>query len=229
MSKTIIVAGYGPGISHAVAEKFGAAGHSVALVARNASKLAEGVKALESKRITAAAFPTDLSDPAKVQAMVRAARAKLGPIAVLHWNAAALVAGDLLTAPLEEVRTLFELNIVGLLAGIRESLSDLKASKTSSVLVTNGGFGLSADGVDGYAVKTNNMGLGVANAAKHKVMRLLTKRLATEGVFAGELMVLSTVKGTPWDRGDSKLTAAEVAEKFWQMHQEHKESLLQIG
>ena len=36
MSKTIVVVGFGPGISTAVAEKFGAGGFSVALVARNA-------------------------------------------------------------------------------------------------------------------------------------------------------------------------------------------------
>jgi NAD(P)-dependent dehydrogenase (short-subunit alcohol dehydrogenase family) len=35
MSKTIVVVGFGPGISIAVAEKFGAAGFSFALVARN--------------------------------------------------------------------------------------------------------------------------------------------------------------------------------------------------
>jgi NAD(P)-dependent dehydrogenase (short-subunit alcohol dehydrogenase family) len=34
MGKTIVVVGYGPGISSGVAEKFGASGFSVALVAR---------------------------------------------------------------------------------------------------------------------------------------------------------------------------------------------------
>ncbi|HEX7670382.1 MAG TPA: hypothetical protein VF395_12390 [Polyangiaceae bacterium] len=38
MAKTIVVCGYGPGISSAVAEKFGAEGFSVALAARNASQ-----------------------------------------------------------------------------------------------------------------------------------------------------------------------------------------------
>ena len=32
MSKTIVIVGYGPGVSSAVARKFGAAGFSVALV-----------------------------------------------------------------------------------------------------------------------------------------------------------------------------------------------------
>ena len=44
MSKTIVVVGFGPGISTAVADKFGAEGFSVALVARNEARLAAGRK-----------------------------------------------------------------------------------------------------------------------------------------------------------------------------------------
>ena len=51
MSTTIVVCGFGPGISTAVAEKFGREGFSVALVARRKEKLDEGVKALEAKGI----------------------------------------------------------------------------------------------------------------------------------------------------------------------------------
>jgi NADP-dependent 3-hydroxy acid dehydrogenase YdfG len=64
MSKIILVAGYGPGISKAVAQKFGAEGFTVALVARRADKLAAGVKALEDAGVKAAAFPANLGDPA---------------------------------------------------------------------------------------------------------------------------------------------------------------------
>ena len=63
MAKTVIVAGYGTGISKAVAEKFGAEGFSVALVARNADRLAKGVTELQGKGIKAAAFTADLGDP----------------------------------------------------------------------------------------------------------------------------------------------------------------------
>ena len=86
MTKTILVCGYGPGISNAVAERFGVEGFSVALVARSADRLAAGVKALEAKGIRAAGFPTDLSDPASVRALVSNVRETLGPITVLEWS-----------------------------------------------------------------------------------------------------------------------------------------------
>ncbi|HEY8077067.1 MAG TPA: SDR family NAD(P)-dependent oxidoreductase, partial [Labilithrix sp.] len=87
MAKTIIVAGYGPGISAAVAERFGAEGFQVALVARNAERLAAGVKALEAKGVKAASFTAELGDPESVRAMVEKVRATLGSITVLEWTA----------------------------------------------------------------------------------------------------------------------------------------------
>ncbi len=39
MAKTIIIGGYGTGISKAIAKKFGAEGFSLALVARNPDKV----------------------------------------------------------------------------------------------------------------------------------------------------------------------------------------------
>jgi len=80
MTKTLIVCGYGPGISTSVAEKFGAEGFSIALVARNAEKLQNGVKALEAKGIKAAAITADLTNPTDARAVVAKARGALGPI-----------------------------------------------------------------------------------------------------------------------------------------------------
>ena len=68
MSKTIVVVGFGPGSSNAVAEKFGAEGFSVALVARSQERLDAGVKALEAKGVAAAAFTADAGDPASIGA-----------------------------------------------------------------------------------------------------------------------------------------------------------------
>lgn len=229
MAKTIIVAGYGPGISHAVAEKFGAAGFSIALVARNAGKLEKGVQALTAKGFTARAFPADVGDISAIRNVVQQARAALGPIIVLHWNAASPVAGDLLSASPEELETVFGVGVIGLVAAIQESLPDLRQKPEAAVLVTNGGFGLFADAVDAIAVQSKSMGLSVANAAKHKASRVLAKRLEIEGVYLGEVMVLGTVKGTGWDRGQATLEASTIAERFWQLYQSRKEHFVQVG
>ena len=98
MSKTLLIAGYGPGISAAVAEKFGSEGFQIALVARDGDKLAAAVKALGAKKIRAAAFPADLADLAAVAALIPRVREALGPITAIEWTAYANGAGDLLAA-----------------------------------------------------------------------------------------------------------------------------------
>jgi len=220
MSKTILVVGFGPGISTAVAEKFGAACFSVALVARNEEKLAAGVKALKAKGIHAAAFAADANDPAAIRAVVKKAREALGPITVLEWTAyGGADAGDLLSADTTAIRGVFDVAIVGLLAAVQEALPDLKASKEGAVLVTNGAFGDVNPQVDAYAVGSKAMGLALANAAKHKLVGLLSERLKADGVFVGEVMVAGMVKGTPWDNGSATIEASQIAGEFWKLYQ----------
>ena len=214
MAKTILVCGYGPGISKAVADKFGAEGFSVALVARNASRLAEGVKALESRGVKAAAFPADLADPKAVKAMVEKARASLGSISVVEWTAYAGGAGNLLEADAAAIHAVIDVAITGLCATVQAALPDLKKER-GAVLVTNGGFGRLDPQADAAAVKFDSMGLALANAAKHKLVRMLAEKLKPEGVYVGEVMVLGTVKGTAWDNGQATIDPSKIADQFW--------------
>ena len=218
MSKTIIVCGYGPGISDAVAKKFGAEGFSVALVARSADKLAAGVAALEAKGVKAAAFPADLGDPKAVKAMVAKVRATLGPVTVLHWNAYAGVAGDLTTASADDLRATFDVAVTGLVAAVQEALPDLKKEKNAAVLVTGGGFAFYDPKVDAMAAQYGAMGLAVAKAAQHKLVGLLGAKLAADGIYVGEVVVLGMVKGTAFDAGNATLEPSTIGNKFWEIY-----------
>jgi NAD(P)-dependent dehydrogenase (short-subunit alcohol dehydrogenase family) len=225
MAKTIVVAGYGPGISAAVAEKFGAEGFQVALVGRSADKLAAGVKVLVAKGVKAAAFPADLGDPAAVRGMVEKVRAGLGPVSVIEWTAYSPgnVAGDLLAASDAEVRSVFDVAIGGLVAVLQAALPDLRSEK-GAVLVTNGGAGFVDPAMDSVCVQYGMMGLGLANAAKHKLVGLLAKKLEADGIYVAEIMVAGTIKGTPFDRGQSPaIEGKTVAEKYWELYTARKD------
>jgi NADP-dependent 3-hydroxy acid dehydrogenase YdfG len=229
MGKTIVVVGYGPGISTAVAEKFGAAGFSVALVARNAERLAAGVEALKAKGTTASAFQADASDPVSIRGAVAKARGALGPIDVIQWNAyGGAEAGDLTTADLTAVRAVFDVAVVGLLAAVQEALPDLKAQK-GAVLVTNGAFGELNPQMDAYAASLKAMGLALANAAKQKLVGLLSERLKEDGVYVGEVTVAGTIKGSAWDHGSANLDGATIANKFWDLYQARKDVRARIS
>lgn len=228
MSKTIVVVGFGPGISTAVAEKFGAEGFHVGLVARNRERLAAGVAALKDKGIDAAAFPADASDPVAIRAGIAKARAALGAISAIHWNAyGSAEAGDLLAAEPAQVRGAFDVAIVGLLAAVQEALADLKETK-GAILVTNGAFGELTPQMDELASKLKTMGLALANAAKHKLVGLLAQRLKADGIYVGEVMVAGIIKGTAWDTGNTGIEAAKVADAFWKLFQARGENYARV-
>lgn len=229
MARTIVVCGYGPGISDGVARRFGAEGFRVALVARGEEKLERGASALREAGIEARGFPCDLGDPEAVRAMIAAVREALGPITVVHWNAYAGLAGDVLSAEPEALRTVYDVGVTGLVVAVQEALPDLKAQDGAAVLLTGGGFAFYDPKVDAMAVQYRAMGLAIAKAAQHKLAGLLHARLATEGVFVGEVIVLGMVKGTAFDSGHASLEPSAIGAKFWELYRARSAPSTQIA
>jgi NAD(P)-dependent dehydrogenase (short-subunit alcohol dehydrogenase family) len=231
MPKTILVVGFGPGVSTAVAERFGAAGYAVALVGRTQTKLAAGVEALKVKGLTAAAFPADAADPAAMRAVVDKARAALGPIGVIHWNAfSGHGVQDLMTVDPAALAGLFDVALVGLVAAVQAALPDLKAAGDGAVLVTNGAFGELDPMIDGLALALKEMGVPLGNAAKAKLVGLLSARLKGEGVYVGEVTIAGVVRGTGYDGAAMPtIDPAIIAEAFWTLFKARDETRARVG
>lgn len=228
-SKTILIAGYGPGISEGVARKFGQEGFSVALVARNREKVEKAAQSLSDAKIKAQGFAADLGDPAAVAKLIGDVRSSLGPVTVLHWNAYAGGGGDLLQATANELHAVFDVSVTGLIVAVQKVLPDLKAAgKDGALLVTGGGFAFYDPGADAAAVQYNSMGLAIAKAAQHKTVGLLTQKLQGEGVYVGEVVVTGLVKGTAFDFGSANLEGSQVAEKFWGLYRGRSETSVVI-
>ena len=68
------------------ARRFGAAGHTVALIARRAGRLAELTAVLSREGIEAHAFPADVLDRASLSAALQEAADVLGPIEILQFS-----------------------------------------------------------------------------------------------------------------------------------------------
>jgi NADP-dependent 3-hydroxy acid dehydrogenase YdfG len=219
MAKTIVVCGYGAGISHAVARKFGSAGFQVALVARDAQKLEQAAKAFAESGVVARGFPCDLSDSSAIASLIASVRSAFGPITVLHWNAHASLAGDLTRCDVSELRTVLDLGVISLVTAVQLALPDMRGSKDApAVLVTGGGYALYNPQIDQAAAKFGGMGLSIAKAAQHKLTGVLHQKLKDEGIYVGEVTVLGLVKGTAHDRGNATIEPAAVAERFWELY-----------
>ncbi len=80
MTRTAVIAGVGPGLGRSIAERFIEEGCQVGLFARSEEYL-EGLSAELGEN--ALAVPTDITDPAAVEAGFEAVRSAFGPVDVL--------------------------------------------------------------------------------------------------------------------------------------------------
>jgi short-subunit dehydrogenase len=230
MAKTIVISGYGPGISSAVATKFGSEGFQVALVARDAKKLEAAAKSLAASGVTARAFPCDLSDNSALAPLIASVRAAFGPITVLHWNAYAPLAGDITTSDVSELRTVLDVGVINLVTTIQLALPDMRGSSDApAILVTGGGFALYNPQIDQAAAKFGSMGLAISKAAQHKLVGVLHQKLKDDGIYVGEVTVLGLVKGTTHDRGNATVEPSAIAERFWEMYRARSEPWTNVG
>lgn len=225
---TLIVCGHGPGISDAVARRFGKAGYPVAIVARNGDRIAEVARGLNADGIKAAAFPCDLTDADAVQKLVGAVRDRLGPIGIVHWNVYTPGAGDLTTGSPHELRLVIDAAVIGLVAAVQSALPDLKAQR-GAVLVTGGVLGNLDPKVEAMAVSWRAMGLAISKAAQRKTVALLNQRLAADGVYVGEVVVAAGVKGTAFDQGQATLEPSVVADRFWEINERRDQVTVMQG
>ena len=164
-----------------------------------------------------------------MRALVSKVRETLGPITVLEWSAYSAGAGDLLAADPAAIRGTLDMAVTNLVTVVQAALPDLKAQKDGSILVINGGLGYFDAKLDAVAVQWNTMGLSVANAAKHKLVGLLAKKLQSDGVYVGEAMVLGSIKGAAFDNGTATIAASTVAAKLWDLNRARTNVVVEIS
>jgi NAD(P)-dependent dehydrogenase (short-subunit alcohol dehydrogenase family) len=76
---TFALIGAGPGLGLAAARRFGTAGHTVALIARNTQHLDDLTAELSRDGVDARGFAADVLDSESLTAALRAAAHTLGP------------------------------------------------------------------------------------------------------------------------------------------------------
>ncbi|KAJ3107030.1 hypothetical protein HDU97_004999 [Phlyctochytrium planicorne] len=199
--KVLVVAGYGPGISHNVALRFGGQGYKVALLSRTQSKLDEAAKAFNANGIIAKGFAVDLAKADKVSLVIASIRSQFGPIAMIHWNAYGPSTG-IFDATAENLQTSFNLSTTSLVIAAKEAFEDLKAAK-GSILVTGGGLGIESDSSVSAALQFHAVSLAIAKSAQRKATSLLSESFKPHGIYTGMVAVNGIVKGPGIEYGIS--------------------------
>lgn len=113
--KVIIITGASEGIGAATAQLFARRGAKLALVARSEEKL----RALASACSEALVVPTDMRDEQAIRAMVSRVEQHYGRIDVLINNAGQGMHVPVEQADLQQLRSIFDLNVIGPLAAMQ--------------------------------------------------------------------------------------------------------------
>lgn len=116
--KVVCVTGAGRGLGRALAERFAAEGASLVLGARSMAEIDDLARALGR----AIAVQTDVRVPEDVVKLVDAAVAEFGQLDVMVNNAGVAVYGPLIDASVDDMRTMLDTNVLGLMVGSQAAL-----------------------------------------------------------------------------------------------------------
>jgi NAD(P)-dependent dehydrogenase (short-subunit alcohol dehydrogenase family) len=164
-----LVTGGGRGIGRAVAAALTAAGAAVTVLGRQQAALDDAVAAGHAAGVIVA----DVTDPAAIEAGVKAAEAARGPFDILVANAGAAETAPFGKTQPEQFRRLFELNVLGIVNCAQVLLPGMVARKFGRVVAV-----ASTAGLKGYGYVSAYV------ASKHAVVGLV-RSLAVETAKSG--------------------------------------------
>jgi len=124
----VVITGASSGIGEAIARKLSAAGHPLLLVARRVEKLeALGLPNTICEKV-------DVTDRTVFEAAVKKAEAEFGPVDCLINNAGVMLLGQVSEQDANEWKTMYDVNVLGLLNGMQVVLSSMKERNTGTVV-----------------------------------------------------------------------------------------------
>ncbi|MFA0998730.1 MULTISPECIES: SDR family NAD(P)-dependent oxidoreductase [Pseudomonas syringae group] len=139
MSRTIVLFGAGSGLGAAVARKYGLDGYNVVLVGRHISSLQSLVTNLKAQGVGATTFIADLSMPEQAAAIAKTIINTVSSIDIVYYGPNQADGFFPATAlNLEKAQHFTNLYFLSLVAVINEVLPQMRASKSGSILVSQG-------------------------------------------------------------------------------------------
>jgi len=164
--KTAFVTGGASGIGLALGRAFAEAGMKVMLADIEADALAAAVKSLHDFGPNIRGVACDVADPLSVERAAKAACEAFGNVHVVCNNAGVAAAGGIDNISLDNWRWVLDVNLMGVLHGIRTFLPHLRGHgegghivNTASMAGMNGGLGFSPYVASKFAVVGISEGL----------------------------------------------------------------------
>jgi NADP-dependent 3-hydroxy acid dehydrogenase YdfG len=182
-----LVTGVGPGTGAAIARRFGAGGWRVAMLARNADRLA----ALEAEIAGSKAYACDVTDAAALDAAVSAAERDLGPIHTVVHNAVGGAWGNFMEIDPAVLEANFQVNTMALLHLARRVAPAMIATGRGAIVATGN--------TSAQRGRTNFAAFAPTKAAQRILAEAIARELGPKGIHVA-YVVIDAVIDLAWTR-----------------------------
>ena len=211
-----VVSGVGPGTGSALVRRFAAGGYRVAMLARDAERLAR----IEQEMPGTKAYPCDVADPTQIETTADRIERELGaPDTVVH-NAVGGAFGSFLEIDPAVLNRNFQVNTMGLLFLARRFAPAIVRAGHGTIIVTGNTSALR--GKAGFA------GFAPTKAAQRILAEAVARDLGPKGVHVAYIIV-DAVIDVPRMRGRFKgkpdeffVKPAAIAEEAWHLTQQDR-------
>ena len=211
-----VISGVGPGTGSALVRRFAAGGYVVAMMARDAERLAR----LEREASGSKGYVCDVSDAAQVEAVADRIERELGAPDVLVHNAVGGAFGSFLEIDPAVLNRNFQVNTMGLLYLARRFAPGMVSAGRGTIIVTGNTSALR--GRAGFA------GFAPTKAAQRILAESMARDLGPKGVHVAYIIVDAVIdvprmrerfKGKP---DEFFVKPAAIAEEAWHLTQQDR-------
>ena len=176
-----IIAGVGPGLGSSLARAFAKEGYGLALISRHresSEPVAEQIRANKGKVIV---LPTDVTKRQAVVEAVAKAKAELGTVTALAYNASGYGRGAFLELDPEQIRQAFDVGVMGAVHLAQAVIPDMVAAGRGFISLT--GATAALRGRAGFAP------LAIAKSSLRMLGQSLAREFHPKGVHVVHLIV----------------------------------------
>jgi len=198
---TCVIAGAGPGLGLAIAERFAKEGFAAFVLCRRPRQLESRISKLQTGERSILALECDVASSPSIQSALRQVRRATGGCDVLVYNAFANNSGTATALDPDTVLSEFRVNVAGALTFVNLTIGDMRA-KGGTILFS--GCGLAREPSPQKASQS------VGKAALRALVDCLAAEVEADGIRVG----MVTVDG-PMPAGGRELK--KIADLYWRL------------
>ena len=203
------ISGVGPGTGSALVRRFAAGGYRIAMLARNAERLAD----LAGQVASAKAYVCDVSDQSQVDTTMALVEHEMGAPSVLIHNAVGGAWGTFSDIDPAVLNRNFQVNTMGLLYLARRVAPAMVTASQGAIIVTGN--------TSAQRGRANFAGFAPTKAAQRILAEAMARDLGPKGVHVAYI-VIDAVIDVPWAReryknkpDDFFIVPAAIADEAW--------------